>query len=396
MPRAVNRLSARQVATLKEPGMHADGAGLYLRVTKAGTRSWAFVYQFPNRREMGLGAVPAVSLAQAREKAGAARALVAAGIDPLAQPVAPVAAVTPTFGDYADEIVAELEPGWRNDKHRQQWRNTLKTHAKSLRPLRVDEIATEHVLAVLKPLWLKKHETADRLRGRIERILSAARANNIIKPPYENPARWKGHLEHLLPKFDPAKRGHFAALPYADMPAFMARLRAIPGVSARALEWTILTAGRTKMTRGARPEEFADGVWTVPGERMKNGREHSIPLCERAGEIAAEMDAEPGAFLFPGRGGKMLSDGSMERVLDRMKVAVTVHGFRSTFKDWAGDCTGYADELSEEVLAHNVGSKVRRAYRRGEALEKRAAILRDWEAFCAGSPLVGNVVRLRG
>ena len=380
MTRATNKLSARFVQTTKEPGWHGDGNGLYLRVG-ADRRSWVFIYQRAGKRaEKGFGSPPDVSLAEAREKAASARERVRRG-EALDDTPLPGVEAPKTFGIYADECIDEWVTGFRNPKHKQQWRNTIATYCQSIAAKPLAEVSTEDVLAILRPIWLTKNETASRLRGRIERILNAARATNLIGPPYENPARWKGHLEVLLPKYDQNKRGHFAAIPYEEAPAFMARLRERSGVADRALEFTILTAVRSHMTRGMLWEEVTDDLWVIPGEKMKLGKEHTVPLTPRMKALMGERATGP---VFLGQRGGELSDGALERPLDKLGVAVTVHGMRSTFKDWAANMTDFPDEVSEEVLAHAIGSKTTRAYRRGEAIAKRLALLEAWDAYLGG------------
>lgn len=384
MTRAINRLTVKSVAALKTPGLFADGGGLYVRVTPTLSKSWVVVYRWSGRRrETGLGGIQNVTLAKARERAGEIREMVSAGLSPVDEKRAallpkPIDPSMKTFGVYADECIDEWVSGFKNPKHKQQWRNTIETYCRSIAAKPLADVSTEDVLAILRPMWLAKNETASRLRGRIERILSAARATNLIGPPYENPARWKGHLEVLLPKYDQNKRGHFAALPYEDAPAFMARLRERTGVADRALEFTILAAVRSHMTRAMRWEEVTDDLWVIPGEKMKLGKEHTVPLTPRMKTLMGKRST---GLVFLGQRGGELSDGALERPLDKLGVKVTVHGWRSTFKDWAANMTDFLDEVSEEVLAHAVGSKTTRAYRRGEAITKRLALLEAWDAY---------------
>lgn len=391
--RQLNRLTARKVAALADPGRHADGGGLYLSISKDGRRRWVFLFRWRGKlREMGLGTPRDVPLARAREAATRARELVADGRDPLEARQVKQRAV-PTFGEQADEFVEAMRSQWRNDKHVAQWQMTLREYAAPLRPLAVDAVTTSDVVAVLKPLWQTKPETASRLRGRIERVLDAAKAHGLRVG--ENPARWRGHLDLLLPKRHRLTRGHHKAMPYSDVPAFVARLREGTGVSGRALEFTILTAARSGEVLGARWSEIdvATRVWTVPGARMKAGREHRVPLGERALLIVAEMRGLAAAygdnpFVFPGqRAGKGLSVMALEMVLRRAGVTDTPHGFRSAFRDWAGEETAFAREVAEAALAHLVGDAVERAYRRGDALEKRRALMEAWALYCAGEAL---------
>ena len=280
--------------------------------------------------------------------------------------------------------MADIGHGFRNDKHTAQWASTLRTDAASLADKGLDEITTEDVLAVLKPIWLTKNETASRVRGRIERVLDAAKARGLRTG--ENPARWRGHLANLLPKRQKLQRGHHAAMPYRDVPGFLNLLRVSDGVSARALEFLILSASRSGEVLGAQwPEIDRDGkVWTVPGGRMKAGREHRVPLTNRMLKILDEMELiRSGPFIFPGqKRGRPLSGMAMEMLLRRMKIEnATVHGFRSAFRDWAAEETSFPREVAEAALAHIVGDATERAYRRGDALEKRRMLMDAWADF---------------
>ena len=277
-----------------------------------------------------------------------------------------------------------LAHGFRNEKHRAQWAMTLTTYAAPLRSMKLDDIATADVLAVLQPLWQTKAETASRLRGRIERVLDAAKAKGLRSG--ENPARWRGHLDALLPARHRLTRGHHAAMPYDDVPAFIGRLRASESVSALALEFAILTASRTGEVLGARWDEIdLDAkLWTVPAARMKAGREHRVPLTARALAILQTVEkVRTGEHVFPGqRRGKPLSVMALAMVLRRLKLEnVTVHGFRSAFRDWCGEATAFPRDVAEAALAHTVGDMTERAYRRGDALEKRRKLMAAWAAF---------------
>jgi integrase len=383
--RKINRLSARAVETLKKPGRHADGGSLYLVIDGAGAKRWVFLFRWRGRlREMGLGSLKAVPLASAREAATAARQAVAAGRDPIADKKA-AASSMPTFGAFTDKFLENKGPGWRNAKHRQQWRNTLATYAASLRRQPVDAITTEDVLSVLKPIWTAKSETASRLRGRIEQILDAARAAGHRSG--ENPARWKGHLDQLLSKRQKLTRGHHPAMAYQDVPAFVASLQAQQSVTAMALEFTIMTVARSGEALSARWSEIdiAQAVWTVPGKRMKGGREHRVPLTERALEILAEAQKMGASeFVFPGTKPRShLSSMAMAMLMRRMKIEnATPHGFRSSFRDWAGDSTSFPREVAEAALAHAVGDETEQAYRRSDALAKRRKLMDVWSRFC--------------
>lgn len=387
MALALNKLNARGVATITKPGRHGDGGGLYLVVDKSGAKRWVFLYRrLGILREMGLGSLKSVTLARARDLAGEARANLQAGIDPIAvKKSAPI--IIPTFGEEADSFIAAMAPQFRNAKHLDQWKMTLKVYAAPLRLKRVDEITTADVLEVLRPIWLEKPETAARLRGRIERVLDAAKARGHRKG--ENPAVWRGHLANLLPKRKKLSRGHHAAMPYEDVPAFIVELRKREAMAARALEFTILTAARTGETFGARWKEIdlEAALWVIPADRMKAGREHRVPLAPRTHRILTELaglGAEPDAHVFSGqKEGRPLSIMAMNMILRRMKVDVTVHGFRSSFRDWSGNETAFPREVAEAALAHVVGDQTERAYRRSDALEKRRKLMIAWANYCA-------------
>lgn len=391
MARQLNRLAPRAATTIAAPGRHADGGGLYLSVGKSGKRSWVFLFRWNGRlTEMGLGGTASVTLAKAREKAADARALIADGINPLQ--ARRESEGVPTFGEMADQFLASLQSQWRNEKHRAQWATSLKVDAAKLRQLPVDRIETADVLSVLKPIWTTKAETASRVRGRIERVLDAARAKGHRKG--ENPARWRGHLDHLLPARQKLTRGHHAAMPFADVPDFMASLRARNATSALALEFAILTAARSGEVRGATWAEFdlEAKVWTVPATRMKAGREHRVPLSARALAILAEVRPLAGdktdAVVFPSTTGKAMSDAAFAALLKRMGLdgEVTPHGFRSSFRDWAGEVSTFPREVAEQALAHVVGDATERAYRRGDALEKRRRLMEAWGRYCGPQP----------
>jgi integrase len=388
MGKAVKKLSARSAATIVEPGRHSDGDGLYLNVTPSGARSWLFMWKWDGkRREMGLGSAAGVSLARARELASECRAQVAAGVDPIEarDAAAGIKREKPTFGAVADALIAAKESEWRNEKHRAQWRTSLTEFAMPLRSRPVDEIDTAAVLAVLTPLWQAKPETASRVRGRIEAVLDAAKAQGHRSG--ENPAAWRGHLAHLLPKRGKLTRGHHAAMDYRDVPPFLAKLRECDVIAAMALEFCILTATRSGEVYGARWSEIdmAAKVWTVPAPRMKAAREHRVPLSDRALAIVEKLsETRTGDFVFPSpRGQRPLSHVAMAKVMRRLEVErATVHGFRSAFRDWAGNETHFPREIAEAALAHVVGDKAEQAYRRGDALEKRRALMDAWAVYC--------------
>ena len=394
---AVIPLNAKKVEALTKvgtkPGRHADGNGLYL-ITGSGSPWWCLMFRWQGRRkEMGLGRLDAVSLADARDKAGEARRMVANGVNPIearkAEAKAREADAT-NFGAFADEWLKGLSHGFRNEKHKAQWAMTLKEYAAPLRPMKLGDIGTDDVLKVLKPLWQSKPETATRLRGRIERVLDAGRVKGLRQG--ENPARWRGHLDALLPKPEKLRRGHHKALGYADVPGFSASLRASESVSALALEFLILTAARTGEVLGAMWAEFdLDGkLWTVPAARMKAKRGHRVPLTPRALDILRKVEkVRNGDLVFPGlRRGKPLSNMALAMTLRRLGLdEVTVHGFRSAFRDWCGNETAFPREVAEAALAHVVGDKAEQAYRRGDALDKRRKLMAAWASFLEPKPV---------
>lgn len=370
---------------VKEPGRHADGGNLYLNVTKSGARSWVFLYKLAGRqREMGLGSALDVNLAKARVLAEAARGELREGRDPLAAR-AKVAAV-PTFGEVADAYVEAKRPEWTNPKHADQWAMTLTKHAAAIRPKRVDQVETGDILGLLETIWLETPETASRLRGRIEKVLDAAKAKGHRAG--ENPARWRGHLDQLLPKASKLSRGHHAAMSIDDLPAFLGRIRLREGLSARALEFTILNATRTTETLTVEWSEvdFDKALWVIPKEKTKTKKEHRVPLSSGALAVLEPLrQAASGNYVFPGmKPGRPLSNMSMDKILRLEEQDITVHGFRSTFKDWATERTKYPNEMSEVALAHGITNKVEAAYRRGDMMEKRRGMMEAWARFCRG------------
>ena len=403
-----NKLSARGVAAHlnREAGKaaaYSDGGGLYLRVRPNRGPSWFFVSSVGGkRREIGLGPALDVSLSDARQRAAAFRRAIIEGQDPFAERAATKAAARKenfdNFGQFADALVDELSAGWSNPVHLRQWRETFKTKAKTLRHLSLQDVTTDAVLNVLRPLWITQNETASRVRGRIERVLDAARARGLIDSPWENPARWRGHLAHLLPpRRKLAARGHQAALPFEEIPAFVHKLRQRSALAARALELTVLCATRTNETLKARRSEFdlERRAWIVPADRTKMRREHRIPLSDRAIEIVGPL-CEPlrkDDYVFALPKGDPLSQMSMMMLLRRMGYGnYTVHGTaRSSFRDWAGECTSHPESVAEAALAHSVGNATVRAYRRGDAFEKRRALMADWAAYCSSGCEVDDV-----
>jgi integrase len=398
MPRRAKGLSAAKVR-MAGPGRYGDGGGLYLLIRAPETKFWVFRYRLHGRsREMGLGPAtgPApVSLADARRKAVEAHHLVREGVDPLERRDAlraearAKAARQMTFGQVAEAYLKAHEAGWRNPKHRRQWRSSLHTYAAPvLAPLAVAAIGTGEVMRVLEPIWREKPETASRLRGRIEAVLDYAAARGWRGG--ENPARWRGHLANLLPsRARLARVEHHAALPWREIAGFMARLAEQKGIAALALRFTILTAARTGEVIGARWAEMdlGNALWTIPASRMKAGREHRVPLSEPALAVlreAARLGSEPQGFVFPGaRQAKPLSNMAMAMLLARMgRDDLTVHGFRSTFRDWCAEATNTPRELAEAALAHTLKDKVEAAYQRGDLMEKRRRLMEEWAEFC--------------
>jgi integrase len=416
-----SKLTALKVAREKRPGLYGDGGGLYLQVTKLGAKSWIFRFWVAERdpktgaivrdpkthkvrgrsRETGLGSCTTVSLAEARERALECRKLREKDIDPIdargaaKRQVSLERAKSLKFKEAAATYIAAHRAAWKNDKHAGQWTATLQTYAYPLLgDASVQAIDIALIMKVIEPIWATKPETANRVRGRIESILDWATVRGYRQG--ENPARWRGHLDKLLPsRAKVRKPQHHNALPYSELPAFMAELRKEEGIAACALEFTILTAARTSEAIGARRSEINahEKVWTVPADRMKSDKEHRVPLSERAREITTvAVDEEE--FIFPGgRWKKPLSNMAMLALLRRMgRDDLTVHGFRSTFRDWAAECTNFANEVIEMALAHAIDSKTEAAYRRGDLFEKRRRLMAEWEAYCLAAPKSGGVV----
>lgn len=403
MGRRARGLSAALVAKAK-PGRYGDGDGLYLFVRNAEAKFWTFRYT-PRKgkmKEKGLGPVRLKSLSEARAEARELFRAHREGRDPLHEAAATRAALlvsSTTFKQEAEDYIKRRRAGWKNAKHAAQWSSTLETYAyPTIGDLSPAAIDTPLILKVLEPIWVEKPETANRVRNRIEAILDAAKARGVRTG--DNPAAWKGNLEILLSgRVRRAK--HHAALPYAEIGSFMEQLREQPGVAARLLEFTILTACRTGETLGATWDEIDLGgkLWTIPAERMKMHRVHRVPLSARSLAILREMGRD-GQFVFPNaRAGKPLSNMAMLVLLERMKRDdITVHGFRSSFRDWCAERTNYPSEVAEMALAHAVGDKVEAAYRRGDLFEKRRRLMDDWARFCATpatKTTTDKVVKLR-
>ncbi len=405
--RAKERLSAVGIGK-KPPGLHADGWGLYLRVTDAGTRSWIFRYRMAGRttaRDMGLGPWPVVSLAEARAEALRLQGVKRQGIDPIeaarAEKAANAAenAKAMTFEEAAARYVKAHAAGWRSAKHAKQWDATLRLYAfPKFGKVQVRAIDTAMIINAIEPIWSKKTVTAARLRGRIEAVLDWATARGLRTG--DNPARWKGHLANLLPaKGRVTRTQHHAALPYAEIGAFVAELRRQDGEAARALEFTILTAARTGETIGATWAEIdlKAAVWTVPAERIKAGKEHRVPLSARAVEILRQTpEGQRKGYLFAGRGkAAPLSNMAMLKLLERMgRDDLTVHGFRSCFRVWAAEQTNFAREVAEQALAHAIPDKVEAAYRRTDLFDRRRQMMDAWAKFIDAPKAGGKVIRI--
>jgi integrase len=388
----LNRLSARAVATEGKPGLHPDGGGLYLRVARGGAKSWCLRYMLHGKaREMGLGGLSKISLADARKKAAAHRLLLADKVDPIEKRAAERsvkkmdAARAMTFGDCAAAYIKAQQAGWRNVKHRQQWTNTISTYVMPcFGSVPVADVDVTMVMKVVEPLWTTKPETAARVRGRIEAVLDWAKVRGFRVG--DNPARWRGHLSNLLPARAKVRAvKHHAALPYTEVGAFLKELRDCKGIAAAALEFLILTVARTGEVIGARWQEIdlLNRIWIVPGERMKGGREHRVPLSAPAVALLTQMEKRSTDFIFPGlKDGKPLSNMALLVLLGRLGRHVTAHGFRATFKTWAEERSSFSREVIEAALAHVGGDKVEAAYRRGDMLEKRRRLMGAWAEFC--------------
>lgn len=397
--RAVNKLTDRAVRTLKAPGLHSDGRGLYLEVEASGLKRWTYLFQLAGkRRQMGLGALVDVSLAEAREARDEARKLVLAGKNPIIERRNSRARLAGgdheiTFGEWAKEIAPAIGP--KAEKARKAWvaMMTQKVGKLAAKPPR--DVTTDDVLAALGPFWVSRPETGKRMRQRIERTLDAAKAKGLIDDPWQNPARLRGHLENLLPKRATAVK-HQTALPFDQAPDFMAALRRLDRMAGYALQFTILTAVRNGECRGAVKSEIdrKAKVWTIPAERMKGPvelrRVHRVPLTDAALvvlDLVRFDELDPGDLIFPNVStGKKLSENALQNVVKDMGLQgkATVHGFRSTFRDWAGEMTHHQREVIEAALSHRLGDDTERAYRRGDALEKRRGLMSDWATYLAG------------
>lgn len=421
----MGKLTAKTIESLakaKTPGLTNDGEGLYFQVSKTGGTSWIFRYKIAGKsRDMGLGPYPETGLADAREKAVEARRKTKAGIDPLAEREAErerqqleeeierqrmqaelkalerAKSRAVTFKTLAADYIAAHRAGWKNAKHAQQWENTVATYAEPIiGDLQADQITTAHILEILQPIWGEKTETASRVRNRIELILDAAKARGLRDG--ENPARWRGHLDKLLPKRSKVQaREHHAALPWSELPAFMVELAAHDDLTYQAMRLTILTACRTSEVLGATWDEIdlQSRTWTIPATRMKADKEHRVPLSDAALAVLASLPRIEGSpYLFPGaRKGRPLSNMAMLMGLRRMgRGELTMHGFRSTFRDWAAESTHYPREVCEMALAHTVATGAEAAYWRGDVFDKRRALMADWAAYATTAP-AANVIQ---
>jgi integrase len=412
MVRTIGWLKALTVERARKPGLYPDGGGLWLQIKGKGARSWVFRFKVQGiaggkARAMGLGSFHDFGLAEARARAAECRRLIAEGIDPIAKREAERAqrrldtATAKTFRWCAVELVKDKRAGWRNARHASQWSNTLEAYAyPELGDVPVAAVDVAAVLRVLRPIWNAKPETASRLRGRVEAVLSWAAVHGYRHG--NNPAQWRGRLDAILPSKGKLKTvKHHPALPYSKIGAFVTELRALDSVAARALEFAILTAARVSEVTGATWAEvdLAAALWTVPADRIKAGREHRVPLSAAALVILRGVEREQrGAFIFQGnRPGKALSVSALPFVLKRMgREDLTVHGFRSTFRDWAAEQTNFPSEAAEMALAHAVGSRVEAAYRRGDMIERRRQLMEAWARYCGTVSKGGKVVSIRG
>ena len=393
----MGKLNTIFVQKAQKAGLHGDGDGMYLQISKDGHKSWIFRFTLNKRsRAMGLGSVDLVSLAEARIKATACRKLLLDGLDPIeskkasrqAQSLKDAKAIS--FEQCSIAYIDSHRPSWKNAKHADQWTNTIKTYANPIiGHLSIQDVDTALVMKVLEPIWYKKTETASRLRNRIELVLSWATVRGYRTG--ENPALWRGHLDKLLPKRSSLQHvKHFSALPMNEMGSFIEKLRALGGIVSLGLEFQILTACRTNEVMGARWSEFdiAGAIWTIPASRMKAKREHRVPLSTRTLEIIKSLkNSEESEFVFPGRyNGQLSNNAFLALIKKRLKLEVTAHGFRSTFSDWASEKTGHPREAVEMSLAHSIKDATEAAYRRGDLLLKRQSLMNDWAKFCATSP----------
>ena len=404
MARKVHKLTVLEVKSKTEPGRYSDGDGLYLYVSKHGGKSWVFRYRdrtTAKLRDKGLGSVRSMTLEQARASAGLARNALANGTDPIEQKREEVrqrakpAALT--FGECADRYIETHRVGWSNAKHAAQWRSTLQTCARALLSVPVSSVDTDGVMSALLPIWITKTETASRVRQRIEAVLDWATASKFRAG--DNPARLRGHLDNLLPNASKVKRVKpRPALPYSEISRFMAELRGIGTLAAKALELQILTAARPGEIVGARWSEIDLGtaIWTIPAERMKSGRPHRVPLSAAAVTLLAALP-RMSEYVFPGgQKNHALTTAAPLKLLRTIRPGIVPHGFRSTFRDWCADCTAYPREVAEESLAHVLKDKTEAAYRRTDLLTRRARLMSEWAQFCEAVPIESAAVAVIG
>jgi len=389
MARAFEKLSDLKVRKVKTPGYLGDGGGLYLQVSPSLSKSWVFRYQIDGRsREMGLGSFNTFGLRDARDRATNCRKLLADGVDPIDQRNAAqqkkqlADARVMTFGQCCGKYIEAHRSGWKNAKHAGQWDATLRTYCTLLWPLDVATIDTALVMKCLEPIWTAKTETASRVRGRIESVLAWATVRKFRTG--DNPASWRNHLDQLLPKRSKVQKvEHRAALPYADMPEFMTKLRLREGLSARVLELQILTATRPGETAGAQWDEvdLAAAIWIIPAERMKADKEHRVPLSATALSILQSLP-HVSPSIFPGVNGRPITTAAAMKLLKELQPDITAHGFRSTFRDWAAETTKHPREVIEAAMAHRLKDKSEAAYQRGDLLIRRAKLMNDWDRHC--------------
>ncbi len=406
MPKIPKEMGPLEVSRLKASGLHSVGGvtGLMLQVTATGARSWILrVKVGSKRRDMGLGAYPSVTLAQARDKAREKREMIEKGIDPIeAKKTARSALLASqvreiTFMQSAESFIEAKRHEWKNAKHVAQWGSTLETYAYPvIGNLLVRDIDLPHILKILEPIWKTKTETAARLRGRIENVLDWATVHKYRSG--DNPARWKGHLDKILPQPSKVQKvDHHDALPYLEIGSFMAELRQREGMGARCLEFAILTAARSGEVRGARWDEIDldKSIWIIPAERMKMGKEHRVPLSRAAIDLLKSVPRLDTPYIFPSSKNGMLSDMTLSAILRRMNIEAVPHGFRSTFRDWAAEQTAYSREVAEQALAHGLKDKVEAAYQRGDLFEKRKRLMDDWATYCGTVNKTADVLPIR-
>jgi integrase len=390
---ARHKLTDSEIKAAKKVGVIYDGDGLYLRIRQSGGKTWLFVWRDKGlRKELSLGQYGAgthpVSLARARAKAEEARTILAAGGDPKTDMADRKAAIQQvTFGKTADDYIAAMSPKWTGRTTLLAFQRFANTYAAAIRDVPVATLSTDDVLSVIRPMWHEKPETARKVRERIKQVLDFAKAKQLRSG--DNPAEWRGHLDQILPANEKLSKGHHASMPYAELPAFVAKLRAVDGIASRALEFIALTAARSSEAREAEWSEIdlQAAVWTVPGSRMKSGKEHRVPLTARAVQIVSEMQAiRLDRYVFTGkRHDRPISDMSLVKVMKKLGAGdFTIHGFRSSFRDWAGNETNFARELAEQALAHAAGDATEIAYRRQDALEKRRVMMGEWTDYVEG------------